>query len=200
MASPTGAGQVPRPGCQVDKTLQEQQEVDRPGSVAPPEQRGGYDCEFVERPRELQTDCPICLLVLREPFQVTCCGNSFCRTCIERIQTNRKVCPTCNKANFAVFPDKRLRRSLSPFRVRCVHKRSGCEWTGELGELDRHLNLSPELSKQLFGCGFAAVACTHCHKYFQRRHVHAHESESCPQRPFSCDYCEAKGKPAHPEK
>ena len=78
--------------------------------------------------------------------------------------------------------------------MRCVHRKSGCEWTGELRELDRHLNLNPaELGKQLVGCEFAAIACTHCHEYFQRRHVNAHETESCPQRPFSCDHCEDYG-------
>ena len=30
---------------------------------------GGYNCAFVERPQsEFQTECPICLLVLREPY------------------------------------------------------------------------------------------------------------------------------------
>ena len=43
----------------------------------------------------------------------------------------------------------------------------GCEWTGELGELD----LNSKLDKQLVDCAFAAVACTSC-EYFQHRHVH----------------------------
>ena len=77
--------------------------------------------------------------------------------------------------------------------MRCTHQKNGCEWAGELGELDRHLNLNPELGKQLVGCAFATVVCTHCCEYFQRRHVHAHATESCPQRPFSCDYCEDYG-------
>ena len=88
-----------------------------------------------------------------------------------------------------MFPDKRLRRSLYAFQVRCVHQKSGCEWIGELGELDGHLNLNLELGRQLVGCEFAYVACTHCCEYFQRPHVHAHENKSRPQRPFSCDYC-----------
>ena len=170
------------PSCQIE---QEQRQIE-----TPPIERGGYDCEFVERPKELETDCPVCLLVLRDPFQASCCGNSFCQSCIKRVQADKKSCPTCNEADFSVFADKRLRRSLYAFQVRCVHQKSGCEWTGELRELERHLNLNPELSKQVVGCAFAAVACTHCREYFQRRHVHAHESESCPQRPFSCDYCE----------
>jgi len=158
-----------------------------------PGERGGYDCEFIELPKELQTDCPICLVILREPFQVTCCGYSFCRTCVKRIQTDKKACPTCNEAKFDAFPNKGLRRSLYAFRVCCVHQKSGCEWTGELVGLDRHLNLNPELGKQLIGCVFAAVACSHCCEYFQRRYVHAHQTDSCPQRPFSCDYCDDYG-------
>ena len=157
--------------------------------MASSEQHGGYDCGFVERPQELQTDCPICMVVLREPFQVTCCGNNFCRTCIELVQTKEKVCPTCNEANFSAFPNRGLQRSLYSFSVQCVHQKSGCQWTGELGELDRHLNLNPELGKQLNGCEFAAVACTHCCEYFQRCHVHAHESE-CPQQASNCQELE----------
>ena len=194
MASPLGGAQPPSsenslPRYQIDEMPQEQRL-----NKTPPRDRGGYDCEFVERPKELETDCPICLQVLRDPFQVTCCGNSFCKSCIKRVQVGKKSCPTCNEADFSVFPDKRLRRSLYAFQVRCVYQKSGCEWIGELGELDRHLNLNPaELGGQLIGCEFAAVACTHCCEYFQRRHVHAHETEACTQRPFSCDYCEDYG-------
>ena len=172
------------PSYQIDSdTQQEQQQLKmRPG---------GYDCEFVERPKELETQCPICLQVLRDPFQVTCCGNSFCQSCLKRVQANKMSCPICNEANFGAFDDKRLRRLLSGSKVRCTYQKSGCEWTGELGELDRHLNLNPELGKQhRIGCKFVAVACTHCCEYFQRRNVYAHEKESCPQRPFSCGYCE----------
>ena len=194
MASPTGAGQPPssenpNPGCQIDDTAPREQQSQEVNSG----EREGYDCEFIERPKELQTDCPICLVILREPFQVTCCGYSFCRTCVMRIQADKKSCPTCNEAKFDAFPNKGLRRSLYAFRVRCVHQKSGCEWTGELVQLDRHLNLNPELGKQLIGCEFAAVACTHCCEYVQRRYVHAHQTDSCPQRPFSCDYCDDYG-------
>ena len=188
MASPSEQGQPPklenpRSFMVLDETSQEQ---DRSRNMAPP---GGYDCKiFVERPQEPQKDCPICLVGLREPFQVTCCSCSFCRTCIERVLTNKKACPTCNETNFSAFSG--LQRELYSFRVQCLHQKSGCHWTGELGELDGHLNLDPELSRQLVGCAFAEVACTHCCEYFQRRHVHAHQSEACPQRPFSCDYCE----------
>ena len=203
MASPSGAGQPPscqspNPRCPIDETLrqqqqqQQQQQHQEEVSSSLSEKCDGYDCEFIERPKELQTDCPICLGILREPFQVTCCGYSFCRTCVERVQADKKSCPTCNEARFNAFPNKGLRLSLESFRVRCVHHKSGCKWIGELGELDRHLNINvnPELGRQLIGCEFAAVTCQYCCRYFQRRYVRAHQIDSCPQRPFSCDYCD----------
>ena len=152
--------------------------------------RGGYDCEFVEPPpKVLQCDCPVCLLVLREPHQVTCCGYSFCATCVKRIQDDKKCCPTCNEADFTVFPDKRLKRSIYALNVYCCQRREGCEWEGELGELDRHLNLQPPPEKLLVGCQFAEVDCTYCVQPFQRRYVPTHQSDDCVKRPFTCQHC-----------
>ena len=102
---------------------------------------GGYDCEFVESPpTAFQTECPICSLILREPYQFRCCGTSFCCTCSERLQAEHKPCPTCRKENFEMFPNKGLKRSLNQLHVLCTHREDGCEWTGELGELQYHLN------------------------------------------------------------
>ena len=99
---------------------------------------GGYDCKFVDSPLSaFQTDCPICRLILRDPYQATCCGTSFCHTCSQRINTH---CPTCRKDNFEVFPNKGLKRSIYQLRVFCTHRRDGCTWEGELGELEHHLN------------------------------------------------------------
>ena len=153
--------------------------------------RGGYDCEFVEPPpKVLQCDCPVCLLVLREPHQVTCCGYSFCATCVKRVQDNKKCCPTCNEADFTVFPDKRLKRSIYALNVYCCQRREGCEWEGELEELDRHLNLQPPPEKLLVGCQFAEVDCTYCVQPFQRRYVQAHQSDDCIKRPYTCQHCD----------
>ena len=169
-------------------TVEAQPEVASPRVVE--KQRGGFDCEFIERPQEaFQADCPICLLVLREPHQVTCCGNSFCQTCIERVEAGKKSCPICVSVKFSVFPNKGLKRSLYVFRVHCSHKKEGCQWTGELGELDKHLNANPKLHEQLVGCEFSKVECHHCYELFQRRYVTAHQIEECIRRPFSCDYC-----------
>ena len=108
---------------------------------------GGYDCEFVDPPPEvLGTKCLVCLHVLRKPKQTECCGHDFCETCIEAVQV--RLCPMCNRRDFATFYDKRLHRALNQLQVRCTYQKRGCTWTGELGNLDNHLNCDD-------GCKFA---------------------------------------------
>ena len=76
----------------------------------------GIECEFVEKPpKAFQSECPICLLVLREPYQATCCGKSFCKECIERVKANNQDCPTCNDKNLNLFNNKGLQQSLNDF-------------------------------------------------------------------------------------
>ena len=105
------------------------------------EKYGGYDCDFVVPPAsDLKTDCPICALVLRDPYQANCCGKTFCHSCSEQIQADHKPCPTCRNKNFQVFPDKELKHSLDQLQVWCTYSEDGCKWSGELGELEHHLN------------------------------------------------------------
>ena len=149
----------------------------------------GFECEFVDQPRELQFDCPICLYILREPHQATCCGNSFCRACIERVKEQNKPCPTCNEQGFNVFRDKRLQQRLYDFIVLCTHKDAGCEWRGELRALEKHLNSDPPPEKQLDGCVYESVACVYCHAPYARKEIQQHQGSKCGKRPFSCEYC-----------
>ena len=151
----------------------------------------GYECEFVQRPHEaLQTDCSICLMVLRKPHIISCCGQSFCRTCIDRIKTEGKSCPLCNATKFSIIHNRGLENTLKEFEVRCTYATSGCEWRGKLGHLDDHLNLNPDFEKQLKGCGFVEIACNHkCGGIFSRHLLANHQGEKCPKRPYSCDYC-----------
>ena len=150
----------------------------------------GFDCAFVEKPPEFfQTSCPICLLILREPHQVTCCGKSFCRTCIQKIKTKKNPCPTCNKENFTDFPNLGLQQPLYGFKVHCSNKDEGCDWQGELGQLDKHLNLNPDKDKQETGCAYTKVKCLHCSELYLRCLIKHHQALECLLRPFSCEMC-----------
>ena len=144
----------------------------------------GNECEFVEKPPKAfpQYECPICLLILREPYQATCCGKSFCKKCTERVKDRNGSCPTCKTENFFSYPNKGLEQSLYDFEVYCSHKSKGCEWRGELRELDKHLNSEPAADKSLEGCPFAVIRCplghTGCDVKLPRKDIKAHVNDN----------------------
>ena len=163
------------------------------GDKKPPREtkkRTGYECEFVEPPpKQLQSECPICLQILREPYILDCCGYSFCAACIERVGKDGKPCPHCNQPGYTTLVNKGLKRALNEFHVYCPHRLSGCEWEGELGKLDEHLNSDPLPERQLEGCPFAVIECLHCKEGIRRDKIAGHQLERCPQRPYTCEYC-----------
>ena len=144
--------------------------------------KGGYDYDFVSPPKSLE--CPVCLLTLRDPHVISCCGNEFCQVCIERVQKDGKSCPLCNEPKFTTFLHKKLVREVNALVVRCPLKELGYDWEGELGQLQNHLNPAAGVVSSK-GCGFAVVECSHqCGAQLQRRLVQEHEMEICPKRPI----------------
>ena len=120
----------------------------------------GYECEFVEKPPTVvQSECPVCLQILREPYQTNCCGYAFCQVCIERVKADNTPCPCCKAEKFDKFEDKRLKRTLYEFKVYCINKPQGCQWVGELSQLDNHLNSDPSQEHQHKGCQCTLIKC-----------------------------------------
>ena len=148
----------------------------------------GFDCKFTEEPpKYLQSRCPICLLILREPFQVNCCGKSFCKACIQQIN---RSCPTCKEKNFESFQNKGLQNPLYGFQVFCSNQESGCNWQGELGQLDQHLNLNPDKDKLSIGCDCVNIICLFCNELYRRTKLKHHQDSQCIRRPFTCSMCD----------
>lgn len=87
------------------------------------------------------------------------------------------------------IPDKRLQRMLNDMSVYCPQKEFGCEWIGKLVTLPGHLNVSDD-SQQLEGCPFVFLECTFCGDSIQRKNHKEHQMHKCPQRPYSCEYCD----------
>ena len=152
--------------------------------------RTGYVQEFSfvsPLPSDVQSECPICLHVLREPYLVSCCGCRFCRGCVEPVGKER--CPVCNSP-FSCLPDKQLERLLKEKSVYCTNKSDGCEWTGPLAELEGHLNqpgFDRESCDYKNGCLFTCAECFHCKELFFRYAAKDHEL-TCPFK--KCSYCE----------
>ena len=152
----------------------------------------GYECQFVGEP-PARSDCPVCLLVFREPYQVTCCGKIFCNFCICQLRDRKQPCPTCKTENFSCYPDKGLQQELYSSRVYCPTRAHGCEWQGELGQLDRHLGGGGggegKDPQSLDGCRFVSVSCSFCSESYLRGEMEQHRSKECTKRPYTCTIC-----------
>ena len=144
--------------------------------------KGGYDYEFV-RPPPKSLECPVCLLILCDPHVISCCGNEFCQVCIERVKRDGKPCPLCNEQTFSTMLHKKLVREVNALVVRCPQKELGCEWEGELGQVQGHLY--PEYPGAVNGCDYVIVACSYnCGMQLKRQELRVHEMELCPNRPI----------------
>jgi TNF receptor-associated factor 4 len=90
----------------------------------------------------------------------------------------------CNEQLFTTFLHKKLTREVNALVIHCPQKELGCEWEGELGQLQRHLNPGAGATSTQ-GCEFLAVECAYrCGAQLQRRLIQEHEMEACPKRPI----------------
>ena len=142
----------------------------------------GFECEFVKKLQEvLETECLICKQVLREPYQADCCGKSYCHQCIVGYKSTNQPCLECGSKAFTLFHNKGLQKTIYGLCVYCTYKNLGCEWTGELKELDDHLNVHPRATKALDGCQFVIIDCpmsfAGCQVSLQRKDMQAHLTE-----------------------
>ena len=166
---------------------------------APSHTSRGYQVNFVEKPpKQIEIECSVCFNVLFAPKLATCCGHSFCAACIDPIESGGKPCPLCNQEQINLVDNKRLERTLNGMMVYCPHKESGCEWTGELREVNNHLNKQPAADYLLKGCQYQEICCEICRSHqCERQLMEDHISRNCPEREVECEYhyvgCDFKG-------
>ena len=68
--------------------------------------------------------------------------------------------------------DKRTICNIQGLRVRC--SKDGCDWEGELGDLERHLSNK---------CLYVEEVCPHgCGQSYPRHILQSHQLDECPQR------------------
>ena len=126
--------------------------------------------DFVEEPPR-EYFCPVTFELLSEPQKTDCCGRQLAREVVSRLQREGKPCPLCNDPNISVTNDKHFKRKVNGLKVRCPHKRNGCEWVGELGDMGKHFTQCP---LQLVECEFAQAGC---HERVPRRDLARHMEE-----------------------
>jgi len=140
--------------------------------------------EFVQQPSK-DFDCPVCLEMLKDPFLTACCGNHFCKTCVDATKKSTDRCPLCNQTLSGII-DKKFQRQINDLKIFCPNRMSGCEWSGELDKLKKHLSAGEADGE----CKYVVLSCTfNCGEKLYRIHLNDHAKE-CDLRPFICEYCD----------
>lgn len=139
------------------------------------------DEELVADPTLISDDlkCPLCLDLLKEPALTSCCGQHFCQKCIDNVKPKTHICPLCNENKFETFLDKQKQRTVNALKVYCRMRVRGCEWEGELGKLNQHLDIC------CGDCKFVQVECEFgpagCMENILRKDVVKHQQECMEQ-------------------
>ena len=103
-----------------------------------------------------------------------------------RLQQDGKPCPMCQHPNLTTVPDKYFQRKVNETKIRCSNKHLGCSWIGELGKVDKHLNVNAMEGE----CQYVSVSCPkNCGGQFQRNILDGHLKIECPKRQVRCKYC-----------
>lgn len=147
---------------------------------------GGYDYQFVEVPPPDWLMCNICQYPSKDPCLSLCCGNVFCKSCLEGVKQATitvKSCPICRDEVFKTVLHKQADRAVKSLRIFCVNKEKGCEWQGEVNHINNHLEKNT-------GCQYKDVKCPNgCGKMLQRGLLSNHEQDECSHRKVNCKYC-----------
>jgi len=141
-------------------------------------------------PEEVQSECSICIMILKDPQIVTCCGHRFCEQCIGRVRDGAGgdgECPLCKASFVQYFSDLTLERQINQRKVYCPLKNDGCIWTGRLNKVTDHMDVL-EAGGNAQPCLFFPVPCKYCGGCVRRHNMTAHEA-SCSSRPTNCQFC-----------
>ena len=158
----------------------------------------GKKYEFV---KELPDDftCSVCYDAIYDAKETKCCGHYFCQSCSDRVIASEMGCPQCRVFPLETQDGHFMRRKLKQLHIYCVNKNccsvanpsrsssdvvivvDGCDWKGEINDLQSHLNNH---------CPHATVTCQHkCDVKMARCEKEDHENNVCSKRPLSCLFC-----------
>ena len=140
----------------------------------------GYEYQFLEPGPSDDQKCPICHLVVRNAYQVNCCGKILCEDCLMKYRMQSGICLMC-RAHIGdkFFKDTRSDREIKSLKVYCDNKEAGCDWTGEVRRIE----------KLLERCGYKEIDCEKCEETILELDMNTHLSDECPMRDYKCTLC-----------
>ena len=120
--------------------------------------------------------CKICNNVIKDPHLAICCGEKFCYSCIESLDTKSNkslsVCPNC-RSLLRHVQEKEMKSEVNSLKVCCSNK--GCPWRGELSSCVKHHE----------DCPHRKVHCEYCHIQYKFITYLNHLME-CGKMPIAC--------------
>ena len=131
-------------------------------------------------------DCSICTNILTEPVLTECCGQHFCKRCLEAWlkKEKKESCPHCRKIDFKYIKSLPIQREINSLNIYCHNRNHGCDKPFPCGTLEEHLAI----------CGFVEVLCTNdCGATLFRKDLEQHRQQRCPQRKVQCKLCGVTG-------
>ena len=159
-------------------------------AIAAPTEYGGYEYSFVNDPPD-HCLCKICHHPSRDAYMTgPCCeGLTICKSCLDhwQITAGNMKCPVCREEEGGFNKNYPIQREIRSLHIYCANKEKGCEWQGELNNINNHLGNSD-------GCQFKEVKCSNeCGKMMQRQYLTSHVKTECPRRKVNCQYCHDTG-------
>ena len=143
----------------------------------------GYQCEFIDTVPE-DFHCKQCSLVARRLTITSCCGESYCKVCIDNIQQDTRPCSGCGEEGFTTFQHIKNQRKIAALKVYCSLKERGCVWSGVLEHLEAHLNTDQG------DCQYVDIVCPlKCDKKVVRKNIDQHTTKECVKRDYVCHHC-----------
>ena len=142
--------------------------------------------------------CPSCTLVQRDAHQVTCCGQIYCKSCLEQLKkkaNNFGCSPNCCSSlagDHMFFPDKNSVTKINHLRIHCINKERGCKWVGHLKDLDTVHR--PKCPHEIVECTNKKQSSEPCGAKIQRRDLTVHKTRHCQWRKVKCPHCNKEGR------
>ena len=132
--------------------------------------------------------CSICLNLLDTPVLTECCGQHFCKACIENwiITNEESICPHCRAENFNKIVSQPKIRKIKELEVYCTNDKNGCKAVINYRDFQKHVIKCPfRVVKCTNNCGIGGLL---------RKDLIKHCKQECPNRIVHCKLCNKEGK------
>ena len=153
-------------------------------------------CDFI---------CYLCKGVLYQPVS-DYCGHLFCQKCFETYLSTSQICPVTRTPLVIDQPIEMpaVRNYLNKMYMRCKNNNEGCQWKGQLKDLNEHINNQckkqkikcenigcklmikrEDIKEHLKQCGFKEILCPDCGVKLIREQIEYHRTK-CPKLKMEC--------------